>query len=949
MSETDRGAAAPGTVAVPLDRDVFLRTLIRELGGSLEDIVGLEDASGFISVVGQRMGSQINQSYKDALSVDRLNRGQVAAVLVDLKRRIQGDFFVIEETEDRIVLGNRRCPFEEKVIGRPSMCMMTSNVFGSIAADNLGYAKVVLEQTIAEGAAGCRVTVYLKPTAQRNGHRVANTSPRRTPVFPENFLATADLLPEPMLLVTADGVIEVCNRAFARLLGVMQQELSGRPLDALVTESPEKVAEYVRACARSGQMVMGSLTLRQGDGSVAFRCDGVAYRAVPGGSPGRVLLRLRAKQEGNSGFLTLTDKVDQLSSQMARREQVEESLRQERGILEVTLASIGDGVIVTDAQGRVTFLNVVAQTLTGWTLQDASNKPLAEVFHIVNEQTGRPVEDPVAKVLHTGGIVGLANHTVLLSRDGRRVPIDDSAAPIRLADGELLGVVLIFRDISERKRAERHQAWLAAIVDSSDDAIASKTLDGTVTSWNSGAAHLFGYSSQEIIGKPIALIIPPELQEEERAILARLRQGERIEHFETVRVAKDARRIDISLTVSPIRDDSGVIVGASKVARDITAQKHAENALREADRRKDEFLATLAHELRNPLAPIRQAALISQAPEASEAQKRWSHEVIVRQVQHMSRLVDDLLDVSRITAGRIRLHEEPLDLAAVLSLAIESCGPALQSERHELESVFPEPPVYVRGDRVRLAQVFSNILGNAAKYTPSGGRISIEVRREADDAIVRVRDSGVGIPQRMLKYVFELFAQVDRSYDRTGGGLGIGLTLAKRLVEMHGGSIEARSEGPNKGSEFIVHLPAIDCAPASAVTADQRRTPEAARASRKVLIADDNQDAAMSLAMLVQMMGHETRIVHDGLAALEVAETFHPDIVLLDIGMPRLDGYETASRMAKRPWAASTLLIALTGWGQEADRQRAKAAGFHHHLVKPLEPETLSDLLSQNS
>ncbi|MDE2451853.1 MAG: PAS domain S-box protein [Gammaproteobacteria bacterium] len=613
-------------------------------------------------------------------------------------------------------------------------------------------------------------------------------------------------------------------------------------------------------------------------------------------------------------------------------------------MLEVTLKSIGDAVIVTDVSGRVTFLNPAAERLTGWPMAEAKDQPFEKIFHIANERTGKPVEHPVAKVLQTGGIVGLADHTVLITRDGRRVPIDDSGAPVRLANGDLVGIVVVFRDVTERKRAEHDHAWLAAIVDSSDDAIISKTLDGIVTSWNPAAMRLFGYAPAEIIGKPITTVIPPELHAEEHEILARLRNGERIEHFETIRIAKDGRRIDISLTVSPIRDEDGDIISASKIARDITERKRTDHLLREANRQKDEFLATLAHELRNPLAPICAAAELFKHAKSLAPELRAATAILERQAHQMTHLVDDLLDVSRITSGRIRLHPEPLELNELLKAVMETHRQSAETAPHQITLATSGEHVYVSGDRTRLTQVFSNILHNAVKYTPASGRIEIALRTENRQAVVSVRDSGMGIPPEMLEHIFEPFAQLDRSYERADGGLGIGLTLAKRLVELHQGRIEARSAGRGSGTELVIRLPVMAAAPAQRASAPPRHS--AASVSCRVLIADDNHDAAVSLSMLLQAMGHDTRVVHDGIEALEEAEHLRPNVVLLDIGMPRLDGYETARRIASRPWAVATLIVAVTGWGQETDRQRAKEAGFHRHLVKPVDLDALRDVLS---
>lgn len=619
-------------------------------------------------------------------------------------------------------------------------------------------------------------------------------------------------------------------------------------------------------------------------------------------------------------------------------------LQREAETLEVTLKSIGDGVIVTDVAGCVTFLNPVAERITGWSIADARGQPFDKLFRIVNEHTGEAVEHPVAKVLETGGIVGLANHTILIARDGRRVPIDDSGAPVRLPTGELIGIVVVFRDVTERKRAELERAWLAAIVDSSDDAIASKTLDGIVTSWNPAATRLFGYLPAEIIGKPITTIIPPELHAEEVEILARLRRGERIEHYETVRLAKDGRRIDIALTISPVKGKDGTIMGASKIARDISQRKRNEQLLREADQQKDEFLATLAHELRNPLAPICAAAELLKNAKSLAPELRAATAILERQARHMTHLVDDLLDISRITSGRIRLQQETVELGELLKTLLDTHRHSLQSARHQATVAIADSPVHVSGDRVRLTQILSNILHNAVKYTPAGGRIEIALRVEDRQAVASVRDNGMGIPAERLEHIFEPFAQLDTSYEHGDGGLGIGLMLAKKLVELHGGSIEARSAGRGKGTELLVRLPIAAAVPAKHTSAAPRQSDSSA--SRRVLIADDNHDAAVSLSMLLQAMGHDTRVTHDGIEALEEAELFRPEVVLLDIGMPRLDGYETARRMRRQPWAAATQIVAVTGWGQETDRQRAKAAGFDRHLVKPVDLGALREVLS---
>jgi PAS domain S-box-containing protein len=748
-------------------------------------------------------------------------------------------------------------------------------------------------------------------------------------------------------------------------------------------------------------------------------------------------------------------------------------------MLWTTLGSIGDGVITTDSEGRVTYLNAVAEALVGWSCIDAAGRPLESIFRIVNEATRRAVENPATRALRDGAIVGLANHTILIARDGTERPIDDSAAPVRDERGRLTGCVLVFRDITERrqaeraversereladffenaniglhwvgpdgtvlranraelallgydhdeyvgrpiadfhvdrdviddirarllagdslseyparmrcrdgsikdvlinstglwengvfvhsrcftldvtdrKRAEETRALLAAIVETSSDAIVSKTLDGRITSWNAGAELIFGYSAEEAVGRSIDMIVPFEQRDEERSLLERLRRGERVSHVETTRVAKDGRRVDVSLAISPVRDDQGRVIGASKVSRDITERKRAETALREseealreADRRKDEFLATLAHELRDPLAPISNALEILARAGHDRERLEQARDTIERQVSHLVRLVDDLLDVGRITHNRLELRTTRVDLAALLGQIADTHRPFAERAGQRLEVVLPAQPVYVDGDSVRLTQVFGNLLGNACRYTPPGGTIRLELASHTGRAAVSVRDTGIGIPADELERVFEMFERVrDDTSHVAPGGLGIGLTLAKQLVELHGGTIEARSEGRRRGSEFIVRVP--PAAPAAETAVHEAAAPEPASAvTRRILVVDDNCDSAESLAALLRLTGHEARIAHDGLAAVVAAEEFRPDVVLLDLGLPRLSGIEACRRIREQAWGRSMRIVALTGWGQGEDRRRSREAGFDEHVVKPVSHDALMALLASPS
>ena len=487
------------------------------------------------------------------------------------------------------------------------------------------------------------------------------------------------------------------------------------------------------------------------------------------------------------------------------------------------------------------------------------------------------------------------------------------------------------------------QSLLAAIVASSDDAIVSKTLDGRITSWNKGAERLFGYTAREAIGQPIHLIVPPEGREEEARILDRLRHGESIDHLEVARVRKDGKRVDVEVTISPVHDRHGSVIGASKTARDITARKEWETRQQEADRRKDEFLATLAHELRNPLAPISSGLHILKTAAGDSQAAQAAREVMERQVAQMVRLVDDLLDVARITTGKVDLRCEVIDIAGPIRDAVDTSRPLIESQAQLLSVRLPETPVHVNADRTRLAQVFANLLNNSAKFSERGQPISIELAREGNQAMVRVRDAGAGISADALPKIFDMFGQADGVGRARGAGLGIGLSLVKRITEMHGGCVQAFSKGPGGGSEFVVTLPAAE---PRHVSTDPPTGGLHPTARRRILVVDDNLDAAESLATLLAIKGHETRMAHDGAQALEEAEAFKPDVVFLDIGMPAVDGHETARRIRREPWGRNMVLVALTGWGQMEDRRRSKEAGFDHHLVKPADPIVVEKLIS---
>jgi len=477
----------------------------------------------------------------------------------------------------------------------------------------------------------------------------------------------------------------------------------------------------------------------------------------------------------------------------------------------------------------------------------ANQSELDMLGYTPGEYVGHPVahfyEDPgVAKQILRRLAAGESLHDEpvrMRHRDGsvRDVLVTSNA---HFDNGTFVKTRCFSRDVTEQRRMERAlreseeraehtRSLLAAIVESSDDAIISKSLDGTITSWNSGAARLFGYAADEAIGRPVTTIIPPELHHEERSILERLARGERIDHFETVRVTKDGRRIDVSLTISPVRDRGGQVVGASKVARDVSERRRMEEKLRDADRRKDEFIAMLGHELRNPLAPIRNVAAVLRRTTAGNSASQELCMMLERQVQQMTRLLDDLLDVNRVTRGKIRFERELVDLAVVVRRALEAGAPLVERRRHRLHIDLPAAPLSVHGDCARLVQMLTNLLDNAAKYTPEGGDIDVSVKRLGAWHEIRVKDNGVGIVPDMLPKIFDLFFQAGRSPAEVQEGLGLGLTLVRVIAEHHGGGVEAVSGGLGRGSEFIVRLP----------DAEASRPADPARAPRKRGVTPD--------------------------------------------------------------------------------------------------------------
>lgn len=668
---------------------------------------------------------------------------------------------------------------------------------------------------------------------------------------------------------------------------------------------------------------------------------------------------LRAKVAGFVELFQKTEKIKRQAYQLRQmeREAFERQQTEAKNRFVTVLSSIGDAVIVTDAQGRVSFMNPFAQQLTGWN-EEAIGADLPEVVRILDEASDQPAENPFARVMREGAIV--AHDGVLIRKDQTRVPIDNNGAPIRDLFGSIDGVVLILRDVSARKLAEgalrEAGERFRSVVDHVIDGIVTIDERGTVESFNLAAERLFGYTAADVIGQNVKLLMPEPYHSEHDNYIARYLETGRAKIIgigrEVVAQRKDGQTFPIELAVSTFqRNDRRYFTG---IIRDISGRKRLEEELRERaeqllqdDRRKNEFLAMLSHELRNPLAPIRHAAQILTLLEKSpDPEVRWAQEVISRQVRQLTRLVDDLLDVARIKRGKIKLKKEAVELITVVARAVEMALPHIDSRRHELTVAHPPDPLWLDADPFRLTQVIANLLNNAAKYTAEGGQIWLTVERQREQAVLKVRDSGIGIQADFLPHVFDLFTQKDQSLERTQGGLGIGLTLVRNLVEMHGGTVRAMSGGIGKGSEFVVHLPLMQ-KPAPRVAPVSAAAPTTQPPARQILVVDDNRDSAHSLAKLLRLHGHDVRTAYDGPQALEAARIQEPEIILLDIGLPGMDGLDVARRVRQELHLTNVVLVALTGYGQEEDRRRSQEAGFNAHLVKPVDLDALREILAR--
>lgn len=1034
--------------------------------------------------------------------------------------------------------------------------------------------------------AGALLTVVLTWLIWRDAlSRVAASRAKR---YAEATLRTS---PVPLLVLESDLRVVTANEAFYAHFGADPSSTEGQ----FIYQLGEGEWDIPKLRALLEDILPRQASFEGFEVAHAFRNLG----------PRTLTLNARRMEVETDG----PERIILVMEDITERKRSERELQQERDLLSVTLHSIGDAVITTDPAGRITNLNPVAESLTSWSNEEAAGQPLETVFRIVNEKSRLPVESPATKALRDGVIVGLANHTVLIAKDGAECPIDDSAAPIRGADGQIVGCVLVFRDVSERRRAEHRlqqsELRYRLVGDAANDAIWDWNLVTNEVTWNEGVRRLFAYAAEDVdsdskwwvehihpedrdrIVHSIHSVIDGagELWTEEyrflrkdgsyarvfdrgrvvrneggeplRMVGSMLDLTERIEAEEKLRVQeaqyrsifestsdgilifdlegrlveanpaacsmhgyayeeflglpgtqlvhsddhhkfadfvrqvlagepfnvdgthlrKDGQKILVRVTGTsfvfggrpallaivrdvteekrsaealveseqrlrvimdsipqkiftalpdgnlnylnpiwieftglsvdsiekwgwtqfihpedldenlriwrhsletgepyqfehrfrradgeyrwhitralPVRDETGRIslwIGSNTEVHDIKSLQEELRSvaadLSEANRRKSEFLATLGHELRNPLAPIRTGLELMKSLADDPAELEETRSIMERQTQQLVRLIDDLLDVSRITQGKLQLRKSRIEIADVVRNAVETASTFIEEAGHELEVSLPATPIYLDADPNRLAQVFSNLLNNSTKYTPERGRIRISAQQEGSEVAVSVVDTGIGIPADSLSDIFEMFKQIDRPLEKGYKGLGIGLTLVKRLVEMHDGSIEVRSEGEGRGSEFIVRLPILS-EESGSEGEGQPSDPLGEASGLRVLVVDDNEAAAKMLGMVIKSLGNEVRTAFDGVQGIAEAKAFRPDLVLMDIGMPRMNGYEAALALRKQDWGKEMTLVALTGWGLEEDRRRTKEAGFDDHLVKPVEPAVLHRLLAK--
>ena len=769
----------------------------------------------------------------------------------------------------------------------------------------------------------------------------------RNEYFLSSIVSSAD---DAIISKNVHGVVTTWNPAAERIFGYTADEMVGKPLSLLLApDHPDEESQILKRIRRGERVEHYETQRRRKDGQIID--VSITVSPIKDGM-GRVI------------------GASQIARDITERKRLEKAERDQLFLVAI-ISSAEDAIISKDLYGIVTSWNKGAEKVFGYTEDEMIGTPIGRLI-----PPNHPEEEPqiLARIRRGERIEHYESKRV--RKDGRIIDVSLTISPIRDQMGRIVGASKIARDITQRKvwqRAELAESFLGALVESADDAIIGKDLDGIVTSWNPAAEKLYGYSAAEMVGKPISLLIPADHPDEEPQILQRIRRGERIRHYDTKRIRKDGGVIDVSLTISPILDSLGRIVGASKIARDITEKKRAEAREREilrgaqearrqaelarqqaeqASRAKDEFLATVSHELRTPMTAIMGWSRMLMSGQLSPERQRQALETIDRNARSQAQLIEDLLDVSRIISGQLRVDFKTVDMAAVVTAAVEALHPTAEAKRIRVDFVLSAGAGPILGDAERLQQVVWNLLSNAIKFTPRDGHIQIELRRVESQVELRVIDSGAGIKPEFVAHVFERFSQADSSITRSRGGLGMGLAIVKSLVELHGGVVSAASEGEGRGAVFTVKLP-ISAARADGIRQPPVQKPQLQPEIRqrsdlvglKLLVVDDEPDTCELLRFVFDECGAIVEIAQNVNAALEVFDKWHPDILISDIGMPDIDGYELIRRI-REDRRSRIPAVALTAMARVEDRMKALAAGYQMHVSKPVQPVELITIVA---
>jgi PAS domain S-box-containing protein len=771
---------------------------------------------------------------------------------------------------------------------------------------------------------------------------------------------------DAIITKSLDGIVTSWNGAAEHMFGYSAADILGKPVRILIP--PERQAEEDEILAR----------LREGERVEPFE----TVRLTKDGRQLDISLTISPVRD-SSGAIVAASKI---ARDITERKRAAAALAAQQEWFRVTLASIGDAVIATDAAGCVSYMNAAAETLTGWRLLEATGRRLEDVFHIVSETTREPVENPVAMVMRSGQVVGLANHTVLICRDGIERPIADSGSPIRDSEGRILGVVLVFRDVTAERQAEEALAeqreWLETTLVSIGDAVIATDVRGRVVFMNPIAEHLTGWRIDAARGRACAdvfnIVNEQTRRLAENPVTRVLADGAVVglaNH--TVLIAADGTERPIDDNGAPIRNREGRIVGVVLVFRDVTERRRAEidrqfaaaerERLLEAERMarneaeraslvKDEFVAMVSHELRTPLnAILGWAQLMMKSPRDPAVIDRGL-DVVSRNTRLQAQLVSDLLDLSRILAGKLRLDIQSVDLASVVTDAVETVQAEADTKGINVRPDVTLEPIVIAGDPGRVQQIIWNLMSNALKFTPPGGQVHVSLRRVGSRAEIAVRDTGAGIRPDVLPHIFDRFHQADRSITRRFGGLGLGLSIVKSLVEHHGGTVHAESDGEGTGATFTVVLPTSTVQPAPyasppAPTSAGEAGEVPSLQGLAVLVVEDEADTRDFVTRLLEAHGAKVTAVTSAAEAIDALAASPPDMLVSDIGLPNVDGYDLMKRIRANEHADNDRLpaIALTAYARAEDRTRALMAGYQAHVAKPVEPLELVATLARLS